>query len=76
MIQFKLFISKRHPCACGAIIFLGLWKRLRRKIFGVVARALAAQLLWLALPTSAQSITPRDLANFCENFIFSPILGL
>ena len=31
---------------------LRLRKRLRRKIFRVVARALAAQLLWFALPTS------------------------
>ena len=51
MSQLELYISKRptcactNGCACGAIIFLGLRKRLRRKIFKVVARALAAQLL-------------------------------
>ena len=49
MSQLELYILKRHTCACGcacgAIIFLGLQKRLWRKIFSVVARALAAQLL-------------------------------
>ena len=39
MSQLELHISKRQTCACGAIIFLGLRKRLRRKIFRAVARA-------------------------------------
>ena len=55
MSQLELYISKHHTCAsgcaCGAIIFLSLRKRLQRKIFGVVAHALAAQLLGLALST-------------------------
>ena len=29
----ELYFSKRHTCACGAIIFWGLRKRLRRKNF-------------------------------------------
>ena len=58
MSQLELYFSKRHTCACacgsacGAITFLGLRKRLRSKIFRVVVRALSAQLLCLALPTS------------------------
>ena len=60
MSQLELFISKRltcasgcacaGSCACGAIIFWGLRKRLRRKIFRVVARALAVQLYDLRSP--------------------------
>ena len=45
MSQLEVYISKRHTCACGAISLLGLRKRLRRKIFAVVARALAEQRL-------------------------------
>ena len=49
MSQLELYISKRHTCAsgctCDAIIFGGLRKRLRHKVFKVVARALAAQVL-------------------------------
>ena len=37
MSQLELYISSRHTCACGAIIILGLRKRLRRKFFSVVA---------------------------------------
>ena len=54
MSQVELYFSKRHTCACAcaAIIFWGLRKRLRRKIFRVVVCALATQILGLALPTS------------------------
>ena len=50
MIQLELYFSKRHTCACGAIIFLGLRKRLRRKILRVVARALARNFYDLRCP--------------------------
>ena len=59
MSQLELYVSNRHTCACasscacGAIIFLGLRKRLRRKIFRVVARALAAQRYDLRCPPLA-----------------------
>ena len=47
--QSDLCFLKRYTsacgCACSAIIFLGLRKRLRRKNLRVVERALAAQLL-------------------------------
>ena len=47
MSQLELYFSKRHICGCtyGAIIFLSLRKRLRRRIFREVARAFGAQLL-------------------------------
>ena len=57
MSQLELYVSNRHTCAsgcaCVAIIFLGLRKRLRRKIFRVVARALAAQRYDLRCPSLA-----------------------
>ena len=59
MSQLELYISKSHFWACGAIIFWGLGKPLRCKIFRVVARALAVQLLWLALPISAYQCAQR-----------------
>ena len=47
MSQLELYFSKRHICSCayGAIIFLSLQKRLRRRIFREVVSAFAAQLL-------------------------------
>ena len=91
MSQLEFYISKRHTCACAsgcacsAIIFWGLRKRLRRNIFRVVARALAAQLLWLALPTygggwslvllfwSSLDVGDKNFSNFGNDPFF---LGL
>ena len=60
MSQLKLYISKRHTCTCGAIIFLGLRKGLQHKIFRVVARALAVQLYDLRCP-------PLFVLQYLEN---------
>ena len=57
----RIYFLKRQTCvcacgcACGTIIFWKLRKRLRRKNFRVIGRALAAQLLLLAQPTSVYS---------------------
>ena len=81
MSQLELYISKCYTCAfasgcpCGAIIYLDLRKRLRRKIFGRVG----AQLLWLALPPlkiSGQVIPARCYACEPRKYILIPRITL